>query len=257
MEEGTNELDAGYEGTPAEKPVEEKPVIEEVKAVEPETQEPAPYPLKEIKAQFEQFERRIRNAEGHIGGLNHNQKLLQETLAASREAKATEKPSQQQVKEAMTNPKEWDELKADYPEWAVATEKLLESKLGSAKADIDIGALQREVAQRVRFETEASVRKEIISSSLNAVFPEWEDEVRKPEFGKWLESQTEDIRNLAGSNRVGDAARLLKLYDARKPVSKPNTRQELIKAAITPKGNGGSPVNRTEIDDFEAGYNSR
>ena len=221
MEEGTNELDAGYEGTPAEKPVEEKP-IEEVKAVEPETQEPAPDPLKEIKAQFEQFERRIRNAEGHIGGLNHNQKLLQETLAASREAKATEKPSQQQVKEAMTNPKEWDELKADYPEWAVATEKLLESSWVLPRQTLILRHCNEKSHSMSGLKPKRPFAREIISSSLNAVFPEWEDEVRKPEFGKWLESQTEDIRNLAGSNRVGDAARLLKLYDARKPVSKPN-----------------------------------
>lgn len=269
MEEGTNELDAGYAAieSPAEKPVEDV-IVEEPKQVEPEPektepvveeQKPTVDPLAEMKAHLEQFEKRIRNAEGHIGGLNHNQKLLQETLQASKAAAQAvdDKPTQKQMSDAVGNPREWEDLKADFPEWAAATERFLEHKIGG-KPSVDVDEIKRQV-QSVRAETEASIRGEIIDSSLDAVFPGWKDEVKTPAFGGWLSTQSEDIQKLGASPRIGDAARLLRLYEKRevKSAPKPNIRQELIKAAVTPRGNGGSPTVRTDIDEFEAGYNSR
>src|SRR5674476_1457225 len=119
-----SQLEAGYSDAPATVPEPVKP--------------PTVDPVKKLADKFEKLEVRTRNAEGHIGGLNHQQKLLQENLQAASNKAATQvtsAPTQAQVTEAATNPAEWDALKADFPEWSTATEKFLDAKLSKIKPD--------------------------------------------------------------------------------------------------------------------------
>ena len=261
-EEGTSEFESGYsDDKPAEKP-EVVAEVPEGKVAEPEP-EVKPDPMQDFLSRFEQLEKRTRNTEGHIGGLNHNLKLMQETMAAANAAKkaVSDAPTQSQVNEAITNPKEWDELKGDFPEWARATEMLLDSRM--PKGGVDEEALTRKLEEKILPVAKAK-SDESAMEALYVTFPDWEDEVKTPEFKAWREKQSQEVQALGASSRPRDAAKMLRLFEKSRqqtPVPEPkkdvSTRQKRIEAAVTPKGSGGFTQNRTDIDEFEAGYSGR
>lgn len=225
-------------------------------------------PVKALFEKVEKLEARTRNAEGHIGGLNHQQKLMQETLQAASKAatkQVDDAPTQAQVKEAMTDPQEWAALKTSYPEWAKATEQIIDAKV-KAQPGFDPAAVDKIVAERVAAET-ADVRKEMIDSHLDGIVDgDWNAEVKSEKFAKWFEGQSEAIKALGGSKKMTDAAKMLRLYEASKkapPAPDPakekevSARQKRFEAAVNPRGAGGHAVTSSDLDDFEAGYNGR
>ena len=269
MEEGSADFEAGYSDDVAVAQVEKPKVVAEQSEVESKEEAPAevvkeeekPDPIKELMARFEKIENRTRNVEGHIGGLTSGLKSLNETLAASKAAakEVSEAPTQAQVKEAMENPKEWEALKGDFPEWAQATEKLLDSRLGSSKTDDFQKILEAKLEETTTRITE-KVRHEAGLEALNVAFPDWTADVNTPEFAEWYEQQDDAVKALSASPKPTDAAKMMRLFSNRKPkpVEEPKqdlaaSRQERMKAAITPKGTGGTPSS-SDIDDFMAGY---
>ena len=268
MEDDINDFEAGYSDNTtavAEKPMgdvkEDAPVekVEEKAEVEKVEEEISPA-MKELLARFEKIESRTRNVEGHIGGLTSHMKSLNETLAASRAAaqNVSEAPTTAQVREAMESPKEWEDLKGDFPEWAAATEKLLESRLGKKDdfqkvLDEKLNGMAGQISEKGRYDAGME--------ALNVAFPDWESDVKTDEFKGWFAEQSDEVKALAGSTRPSDAARMLRLFDRRapKPVaeekpSQSSIRQDRMRAAITPKGVGGSSSTSSDIDDFMAGY---
>ncbi|MFI4939810.1 MAG: hypothetical protein ACHP7O_05655 [Burkholderiales bacterium] len=230
-------------GIPAAEKPQEKP-IETPRAIDP---------LQELRDKYEKLEARTRNAEGHIGGLNHNQRLMHETLQAASKAassvtlqQGSAAPTQAQVSEAMGDPEEWEELKRDFPEWSIATEKFLDARLARAKGQsIDPAQLARIVQEQVAGQT-ASVRAEVINTSLDAVYPGWQDEVKSSHFGRWMHGQPPEVKAMAQSSSVKDAAKMLALYEKAK-VNSPAAdivaarKQKLANAAGAPKGIRSSP----------------
>ena len=227
----------------AEKPVEPaKPTTEEL--------------LAQALARVEKLEGRTRNVEGHIGGLNHQQKTLQETFNAAQVAaqEVKDAPSQAQVKAAIANPEQWEDLKKDFPEWSEATEKYMDSKLAGIKAGADVETVNRMVADAVDSATQKitkEVEAKIVDKSLQAVFPGWKNDVNSDVFGKWLEGQTPDVQQLKFSSEVEDAARMLSLFrDAQK--SNPaqqilNQRKQKLEAAVAaPRGTRPAPTKTPE-----------
>lgn len=252
------DFESGYGDKPTETPAVAAP---EAKAAPEPAQASAPVdPVKELMARFDKFEAGHNKLAGHIGGLQRTQQEIQTALAAAQAATKTvaDAPTQAQVKDAASSPAEWEKLKEGYPEWATATEKLLDSRLPPA---FDAKAFEDSIKQEMKGQTE-SVRQEIISSALDAVFPGWEDEAKTPAFKAWLDSQPESVKALAASDKIRDAASMLKLYDASKqakpaapePKKDTSTREKRIAAAVTPRGAGGHAAGSTELDDFESGY---
>lgn len=255
------QMDAGYseESTPAEMPeqVEEKQPVAEVK---PEAIDP----MKELMDRFEKLEHRTRNAEGHIGGLNHKQKLLDETVQAAKAAteQVRAAPSQAQVNEAIENPAEWNALKDDFPEWATATEKYMDAKLAAAKPQpFDMSPIDKLVNERIASQSE-SMKQTLSIVALDTAFPDWQEEVKTPEFAKWQSAQSEAVQKLGESDNAADASRMLRLYEASKRQTSNNevkpeisTRMKRLEAAVNPRGTGGSNrASSTELDEMEAGY---
>jgi hypothetical protein len=250
------QFESGY-SEPTETPAQAKqPEVKEAVA------EPVD-PLQAVIARLDKFEASHSTLAGHIGGLQRSQKDMQSTLAAAQAATKTvsDAPTQAQVKDAMTNPAEWDALKNEFPEWATATEKYMDAKLATLRAPqaLDPAAIEKIVGERVAGES-AAVRKEIIDASLDAVFPDWQVDVKTPAFAAWLKTQPAAIADLGASEKVGDAARMLKLYEMSKqakPVTEPikqvSTRQKRIEAAINPKGAGGHAAGSSDVDEFESG----
>lgn len=254
MEDVNADLEAGYNDTPTETPDPEvQPVLEEAKTD----------PLADIVARIERFENSQNTLAGHIGGLTRTQKALQQTLEASRAASVSVQaaPTNAEVKAAIENPKEWESLKDDFPEWATATEKYLESRLSGIPSDKGLSPAEIEKAvseivdQRVKSALAANA-----STALEAVYEDWQDDVKTPEFDKWYKSQSQEIQGLAQSSRVKDAKRMLTLfYNSQKPVEKQTekvTRPNRFTAAVTPRGTGGANTGPSAIDEIEAGYNA-
>jgi hypothetical protein len=257
-------FDAGYsdEVTPTETPAAApKEPVAEVAPVEV-----APVdPLVEIRAQLAKFEQGHSTLAGHIGGLQRTTKELNERLATGLSAatQVADAPTQAQVQAAVASPAKWEKLKGEFPEWADATDENIDAKIAArlGAQQFDPAAFDRMISDRMAGQTNA-MRKEIIDSTLDAVLDGWQAEVASPRFTTWLAAQPEPVKALANSDRVGDAARMLKLYDksinapapsAKKPV---DARQKRLEAAIAPRGTGGIATPRSELDEFEAGYAS-
>lgn len=219
--------------------------------------ETKPDPMALILEKLEKLEGRQRNVEGHIGGLKTAQQALHTAMEAAR-TQATkedaEAPTKGQVAAAAANPQKWDDLKKDFPEWAEATEELLGSRLAALQAPkggVDPAELEKLVTERLE-QASASMREEIVNSALDAVMPGWADEVKTAKFAQWIQAQPKEIQDLAASPKVGDAARMLKLYDAAKQAD-PSTqiqqdrKQKLAQATSLPKG-GSVPKSKTIAD---------
>lgn len=251
------QMDAGYDDTPA-------PAVtpEQVEAPAVAEKEPAAIdPMKELMDRFEKLEHRTRNAEGHIGGLNHKQKLLDETVQAAKAAteQVRSAPSQSQVNEAIADPEEWNALKEDFPEWATATEKFMDAKLAAAKPQaFDMSPIDKLVNERIASQAE-SMQKTFSMVALDAAFPGWKEDINTPEFSKWQAAQSADIQRLGDSDSAADAAKMLRLFEASKkpPEVRRETevRQRRFEAAVNPRGSGGgSRPASTDLDEMEAGY---
>ena len=255
------DMDAGYNDAPAVVP----------EPVEPEPPK-ADDSMKVLLDRLDKLESRTRNTEGHIGGLNHQQKLLQETLqAASNKAAANvdEAPTQAQVTEAMKNPEKWEALKGDFPEWGSATEEFVDAKINDKLSRINpVAAVDQKEIARLETAFDAKLdaaRYDDALDALNVAFEGWREETQTPEFATWREAQDVEIQKLGDSRKFSDAAKMLRLYEKSKvkapepvpEVKYVSTRQRRLEAAVNPRGSGGNDTaRRTDIDDMEAGYNS-
>ena len=113
----------------------------------------------------------------------------------------------------------------------------------------------------------ADIRQEIVKSSLEAVFPGWEEDVKTPQFDEWVKAQPAEMQARMSSDKLSDAAKMLKAYYAHvaappppapTPTAPPvNTRQRQLAAAVPPRGDGGHPPAASEDDDFEQGFKYR
>lgn len=262
--------------TPAAEPGE---VIEPV-ATDPTTKEPVETLATEVKpltteelltqalARVEKLEGRTRNVEGHIGNLTSQQIKVRETLDAAQAAskQVSDAPTGDQVKKAIANPEQWESLKADFPEWSEATEAFMDAKLAGLKAGADeetVARLVQDTIAKAKDTMTGDLRKEIVNASLDAVFPGWEDEVKTDAFGAWLQSQAAEVKTMAQSAKVGDAARMLSLYEEAKKTSPTqqllDKRQKTLENAVAaPRGGRNVPAKSTdqmttsELWDYEA-----
>ena len=257
-----DELAAEHTGKPAT-PAKVEPTPAPVQAaVAPTAAEITLDPLAQVQAQLaelqEKFNGRLRNVEGHIGSLNGTQKELKAILDASKLAsqQGSQAPTQNEIKEAMVNPKEWDALKADYPEWGGAIEKLLDVRIGNQGSGFDAKAFEATIKEQMRGES-AAMRKEIVESALDAVFPTWKDDLNSASFTKWQNGQPDDVKALLHSEKVSDAAKMLKLFEEAK-LSDPaaqviaQRQKNLAAATATPKGIRGNATPQKSWDDMSA-----
>jgi hypothetical protein len=268
------QFESGYDdvtptGTPAIDTAKPESNAAPAEAIAETLAKPEPVdPIVAMQAQLEKFQQGHDKLAGHIGNLTRATKDIADRLATGNAAAKNvgDAPSSSQVQAAAASPAKWEKLKGEFPEWAEATDENIDSKIAArlGAQQIDVDAVNRLVSQQLEGQT-ARVRQEIVSSTLEVVLENWEDEVKTPAFGKWLDVQVESVKALARSDKVGDAARMLKLYDKAKraPVqpaasasNNAAARQKRLEAAIAPRGSGGAAASRSEMDDFESGYAS-
>jgi len=188
-----------------------------------------------------QVTQRLRNAEGHIGGLGSQMK--QQLQAAQQvSSKGGEAPSAGEIRAAQSNAKAMESLKRDYPEFAEAMEAALNEQMEALKAAMpqqtqpgvtsaEIGRLRSEVAVEIRH-------------------PGWQDRVKSPEFMGWMQRQPREVQMLAASESPQDAIRLLDLHSETMKSATAQRTQRLNSAAAIPSGRSGSNMRQKAVEDM-------
>lgn len=259
------QLDAEEQGrapapTDSEVPPTEKPAPTEPTGQAPAATADAPQPGEEaaptseqilldkiagLESMLGQVTQRLRNAEGHIGGLGSQ--LKQQIQAAQQvTAGGGTAPSASQIREAQASPAKMEALKKDYPEFADAMESALNERLSALEQQIK-QAQQPVQQQGVSPEEFHRMRAEM---AVEVRHPGWQDRVQTPEFVGWLNRQPREVQMLAASESPQDAVRLLDLHsDAMKSVSSQRT-QHLSAAAAIPSGRSGGNVRSKAVEDM-------
>lgn len=214
-----------------------------------------------VRAKLEQQDQlvnRLRNAEGHIGGLVSENKRIKDELAAAKAAADAVRsaPTQAQVQQAKASTEKWDQLKTDFPEWADA----LEERLG-ANAQPDLDGLRNqireqltpELTEQISTKLRADIAAETEGRLVNVAHRGWRDTVKTPEFVAWYEKQPADIKALGASPTAEDAIALLDAFKET-TVNRPSAaqikqqrQQRMQEAASVARGNqGAAPVKSTD-----------
>lgn len=197
-----------------------------------------------LESMLGQVTQRLRNAEGHIGGLG-SQLKQQQQVAAQVTAKGGDAPTAGEIRAAQVNPEKMDALKRDYPEFADAMESalnerlsLLEQQLKQSQQPVQQGAGPAEIA-RLRAEMSVEIRH-----------PGWQDRVQTPEFVGWLQRQPREVQMLAASESPQDAVRLLDLHSSAATTATSQRTQRLSAAAAIPSGRSGSQTRSKAVEDM-------
>ena len=197
-----------------------------------------------LETMLSQVTQRLRNAEGHIGGLGSQLKQQLQT-AQQVSSKGGDAPTATEIRDAQRNPVAMARLKSDYPEFAEAMESALNERLSSLEQRItqqqqpaQAGVTPQEIS-RLRSEMSVEIRH-----------PGWQDRVRTTEFIGWLQRQPREVQMLAASESPQDAVRLLDLHtDATSSASNQRT-QRLNSAAAIPSGRSGANVRQKAVEDM-------
>jgi hypothetical protein len=198
-----------------------------------------------LESMLGQVTQRLRNAEGHIGGLGSQ--LKQQVQAAQQVAsQGGDAPSAKELRAAQADPEAMASLKRDYPEFASAMESALNERLQALEQRIP--AQQQVVQQqgvspeefhRMRSELQVEVRH-----------PGWQERVQTPEFVGWLQRQSREVQMLAASESPQDAVRLLDLHSDASSSATSQRTQRLSAAAAIPSGRSGSQVRGKAVEDM-------
>lgn len=199
---------------------------------------------------------RIRNIEGHIGGLASQVKSF---VSASKAIAKTgvESPTQAQIETAVQSSEKWKAIKEDYPDWADAVEERLAEEKRAAQSNVDLEGFQKKVDDSV-YSLNNTLRSELRRAHETIVeikHPEWKKDVNTAEFKRWFESQKDDVKTLAASENAVDAIRLLDSYKSSIKKIKQDKEQRL-RSAVTPQGSAAKPNTLNDDDAFERGFAS-
>jgi len=197
-----------------------------------------------LESMLGQVTQRLRNAEGHIGGLGSQLKQQVQT-AQQVAARGGDAPTAGEIRAAQANPEQMNALKRDYPEFADAMESALNERLSAMEQRI--AAQQPAQQPGVSYEEISRLRSEM---AVEVRHPGWQDRVQTPEFVGWLQRQPREVQMLAASDSPQDAVRLLDLHgDASTSVTSQRT-QRLASAAAIPSGRSGSNTRAKAVEDM-------
>lgn len=199
-----------------------------------------------LEQMLSQVTQRLRNAEGHIGGLG-SQLKQQQQVAAQVAARGGDAPTATEIRDAQRNPEAMARLKADYPEFADAMESALNERLSSLEQQLKQQLQQQPAQPGVTPQEIAQLRSEMY---VEVKHPGWQDRVRTPEFMGWLQRQPREVQMLAASESPQDAVRLLDLHNDAVKSSASQRTQRLSSAAAIPSGRSGTGVRQKAVDDM-------
>lgn len=203
-----------------------------------------------LKSMLSQLTSRLRNAEGHIGGLNSAVKQQIEAARTAKESGASA-PTVGEIQTAQASPQAMADLERDYPEFAKALKPALEASLAAQRSEFEKRIPQSQDQQDVVIDVVTKQELEAFRAEqrVEAKHQGWQQRVAQPEFQGWLSQAPREVRMLAGSNDPEDAIRLLDLHEeARKKTPAPQN-QRITSAAAMPTGQR-SAVRTKNVDDM-------
>lgn len=181
-----------------------------------------------LKTMLAKSEARLRNTEGHIGGL----KTQLQQLAAAQAKPGAEGPSAAELRNASGSKEAMSRLLEDYPELGGTFKSALEEAMRPLQEQLQ-GLTSKATPQGVSPEELHTFRSEMIVESHH---PNWQERVRTAQFQGWLQSQPREVQMLAASDSPQDAIRLLDLNSEASKSSVQTRNQRLTSAAAMPTG---------------------
>jgi hypothetical protein len=217
---------------------------------EPQQSDEDPKVLREklagMEAIVQQLQGRLRNAEGHIGGLSSQLKQQHEAAKAV-QAAGGDAPTAKELREAQGDPEAMRKLAEDYPEFAAAISPAIDAAVTRKVAELE-QRFQQSHPQQDSSQMMAELERTRAELTVEVRHPGWKEKVKRPEFIGWLQQGPREVQMLAASPEPADAVRLLDLYEtARGGQAKPN--QRLNAAAALPTGRT-TGVRQKSIDDM-------
>lgn len=207
----------------------------------------------------ERLSGRLRNIEGHIGGLKHNLSQLS-TAAKAAEKQGADAPTTSQMRDAMQSGAKLNALKEEFPEWAEAIEESMQS-VASRIPQVDMEGINQ------RFQTTEQTAAQLMNRArqmarLDMAHPDWEQTIATDQFQNWLMNQSPETQALADSENATDAIKALDSFSEFVKASEPdltaqrrqkNTRLE---SAVTPTSGGQASRRQptTEHEEFIAAF---
>jgi hypothetical protein len=206
--------------------------------------------LKKMRELIEQQSTRLRNAEGHLGGLNSQLKQFSATAQETRKA-GIDSPTAKQIEAAKGDPEKMAQLIEDYPEFG-----------GAVKAALD--EREERLLEKIRESASGGVEDAVSRSELDKVRAEmfvelhhkgWQKTIRTDEFASWLSAQKPEVMMLARSSDPDHAIRVLDMFGESKKAAPDPARQEKqlrSAAAAAIPDSGRSSRSSASIKPFES-----
>lgn len=173
-------------------PVEEKKA-EPAKAAAADPWDGVPAVVKERLESLSALPNRLRNIEGHFGGLKSALDTLNATAKAAAK-KGEEAPTETQVQAALADEDSWKKFKEEFPDFAAPVEKQLASvraELAKRKdaPPVDVKEIESRVSARVEERLAAAMPAATDAAEERAFVrlkhPDWKATVNTPEFKTW------------------------------------------------------------------------
>ena len=194
--------------------------------------------IEQLRTQTEALHGRVRNTEGHIGGLKSQ---LERAATAARDT-GTESPSNAEIREAIASPEALKQFREDYPEIAKAVDLAISERVSTLPrpapaSNNEIEALRNQIAQ---------LERQRAMDFIESRHEGWVETIRTPEFQGWVKSVPREVAALGDSNDPRDAVRMLDLF--RQGRAKPTQRQS--SAAAIPSGRGAPSRRVKNVDEM-------
>jgi hypothetical protein len=185
-----------------------------------------------LKSILSQTTSRLRNAEGHIGGLRSQ--IMQATAAQQAQQAQAAAPTKSELSRAEQDPEAMRQLQEDYPEFGAAMKAALREQMSAFREEMR-AVINQPPAQLPSITAEhlQSLRSEL---TVEARHPGWKDTVSTPAFAGWLQQQPREVQMLASSSDARDAIRLLDIQRETAQQSTQQRNQRLASAAAIPSG---------------------
>lgn len=291
-EEHDADFDAGFSGSPSPAPTETpEPAPQPTENQDPQPEptpeaEPAPEYAQITKTEFEDLRNKAAKLDaleqgqnkvfGKIGGLERILTQLQQQTATGQVVEVSES--------------DFEELAKEFPEMASLQLKGLNRVLGKLKGtggavpldNEKVSELVREhiapVTENIRREVEKTFEQKLETRLLSRSHPDWRDVIGLPAkpgdappdtpYRQWLAKQTQEYQQQIGNAWDADvisesidkfradqkAEQAAAKEAAATAKAKQSTRREVLAAATTPKGSGGTASGPTGEDEFDAGF---
>lgn len=268
-ESPSDEFKQAKEAEPPEAEAGEGEKVEEPAKVEPEAKKPEPEAdpyeglspalkarlqmlddLQSQVAQIPQLVQTVKTAEGRVAAMQRELDVSKNAAKAVGDA-----PTQTQIAAAAASTEKWDALKADFPEWADATEQFVKASLAGFTPQqvkgIDPEQVGQMIEQRVA-EVRAQALQAVEEARVDGKHPNWRDEVKSDDFKTWFAQQPATTQQLYYSESGRDAIRMLDLFQESKAKPAEEVKQERaakLAAAVSSKP-GSSPAVAKTVDQM-------